>query len=65
MLVLSRTLAACSAYQALGTAVGCAVRRFEELAYADAATYMEDGRALFTGSTEEVRTRLRLMGASV
>eukprot|EP00878_Enallax_costatus_P029133 GHUV01031563.1.p1 GENE.GHUV01031563.1~~GHUV01031563.1.p1 ORF type:complete len:122 (+),score=18.55 GHUV01031563.1:266-631(+) len=39
--------------------------RFEELAYADAASYMEDGRVVFTGSPEQMKARLRAMGASV
>lgn len=39
--------------------------RFEELAFADAATYMEEGRVVFTGSAEQMRTRLRRMGATV
>lgn len=39
--------------------------RFEELEYADAASYMEDGRIAFTGSPEQLRQRLRGMGATV
>jgi Fe-S cluster assembly ATPase SufC len=39
--------------------------RFEELAYADAASYMEDGRVVFTGSPEQMTARLRAMGASI
>jgi hypothetical protein len=39
--------------------------RFEELAYADAASYMEDGRVVFTGSPDQMKARLRAMGASV
>eukprot|EP00877_Chromochloris_zofingiensis_P014828 jgi/Chrzof1/959/Cz01g34350.t1 len=39
--------------------------RFEELRYADSASYMEDGRVVFTGSPDEVRQRLRTMGATV
>ena len=39
--------------------------RFEELEYADAASYMEDGRIVFTGSPQQLRERLRAMGATV
>lgn len=39
--------------------------RFEELAYADAASYMEDGKVVFTGSPAQMTARLRAMGASV
>jgi hypothetical protein len=39
--------------------------RFEELAYADAASYMEDGRVVFTGSPDQMKARLRAMGANV
>ncbi|WIA33020.1 hypothetical protein OEZ86_006177 [Tetradesmus obliquus] len=38
--------------------------RFEELAYADAASYMEDGRVVFTGSPDQMKARLRAMGAN-
>jgi hypothetical protein len=40
-------------------------KRFEELEYADAASYMEAGRIVFTGSPEQLRQRLRGMGATV
>jgi hypothetical protein len=39
--------------------------RFEELEYADAASYMEDGRIVFTGSPDQLRQRLRGMGATL
>lgn len=39
--------------------------RFEELEYADAASYMENGRVVFTGSPAQMVARLRSMGASV
>ena len=39
--------------------------RFEELEYADAASYMEGGRIVFTGSPEQLRQRLRGMGATL
>ncbi|KAF6254440.1 P-loop containing nucleoside triphosphate hydrolase protein [Scenedesmus sp. NREL 46B-D3] len=39
--------------------------RFEELAYADAASYMEDGRVVFTGSPHQMKARLRALGARV
>jgi ABC-type branched-subunit amino acid transport system ATPase component len=39
--------------------------RFEELEYADAASYMEGGRIVFTGSPEQLRQRLKAMGATL
>eukprot|EP00775_Hariotina_reticulata_P004769 gene4769-5019_t len=39
--------------------------RFEELDYADAASYMENGRVVFTGSPQQMKERLRGMGAPV
>jgi len=39
--------------------------RFEELAYADAASYMEDGKVVFTGSPAQMTARLKAMGASI
>ncbi len=39
--------------------------RFEELQYADAASYMEGGKIVFTGSPEQLRQRLKSMGATV
>lgn len=39
--------------------------RFEELEYADAASYMENGQVVFTGSPEQMRERLRAMGAAL
>jgi energy-coupling factor transporter ATP-binding protein EcfA2 len=39
--------------------------RFEELEYADAASYMEDGKVVFTGSPAQMVARLKSMGASV
>lgn len=44
------------------TATAC---RFEELAYADAASYMDDGKVVFTGSPSQMVARLKSMGASV
>lgn len=45
--------------------VTVSVCRFEELEYADAASYMENGRVVFTGSPAQMVARLRSMGASV
>jgi hypothetical protein len=39
--------------------------RFEELEYADAASYMENGEVVFTGSPAQMVARLRSMGAGV
>jgi hypothetical protein len=39
--------------------------RFEELEYADAASYMENGEVVFTGSPAQMVARLRSMGARV
>lgn len=39
--------------------------RFEELEYADAASYMEDGRLAFTGSPHELKEYMRGLGARV
>jgi len=39
--------------------------RFEELEFADAATYMKDGRAVFTGTSTEMIEFLRKEGARV
>ncbi len=39
--------------------------RFEELAYADAASYMEDGRIQFTGTPTQLKEHLRGLGAIV
>ncbi len=39
--------------------------RFEELEYADAASYMQDGRVAFTGSAQEMRRYLKQLGAPV
>ncbi|EFJ47198.1 hypothetical protein VOLCADRAFT_61738 [Volvox carteri f. nagariensis] len=39
--------------------------RFEELQFADAASYMEDGRVVFTGTPDEAKLFLRKRGAPV
>lgn len=39
--------------------------RFEELEYADAASYMENGEVVFTGSPAQMVARLRSMGARI
>lgn len=39
--------------------------RFEELEYADSATYMEAGRAVFSGPPARVRDYLRQLGATL
>ncbi|KXZ56381.1 hypothetical protein GPECTOR_1g338 [Gonium pectorale] len=39
--------------------------RFEELQFADAASYMEDGRVVFTGTPEETKAYMRGLGAPV
>eukprot|EP00197_Chlamydomonas_leiostraca_P002075 CAMPEP_0202858368 /NCGR_PEP_ID=MMETSP1391-20130828/935_1 /ASSEMBLY_ACC=CAM_ASM_000867 /TAXON_ID=1034604 /ORGANISM="Chlamydomonas leiostraca, Strain SAG 11-49" /LENGTH=280 /DNA_ID=CAMNT_0049537283 /DNA_START=193 /DNA_END=1035 /DNA_ORIENTATION=+ len=39
--------------------------RFEELAYADSASYMEDGRVVFSGKPDEIRGYLRKLGATL
>lgn len=39
--------------------------RLEELEYADAVSYMEAGRVVFSGSPQEVRDFLRNLGAHV
>ncbi len=39
--------------------------RFEELEYADSASYMQEGKIVFTGKPERVRTFLRSLGAPV
>ncbi|KAJ9527275.1 hypothetical protein QJQ45_025576, partial [Haematococcus lacustris] len=39
--------------------------RFEELEYADQASYMEEGRVVFTGSPQEMRAFLSSLGAPV
>jgi ABC-type glutathione transport system ATPase component len=39
--------------------------RFEELEYADSASYMKEGKIIFTGGPEEMRAFLRKEGAAV
>jgi ABC-type transport system involved in cytochrome bd biosynthesis fused ATPase/permease subunit len=39
--------------------------RFEELEYADSASYMKGGRIIYTGSPDEMRAFLRREGATV
>jgi ABC-type glutathione transport system ATPase component len=39
--------------------------RFEELEYADSASYMQDGRIVCTGRPERMRSFLRNLGAPV
>jgi hypothetical protein len=39
--------------------------RFEELEYADAATYMEDGQVVFSGSPAELKQYIKRLGAVV
>lgn len=39
--------------------------RFEELVYADSATYMQDGRVAYSGSPEDVKAFMRKLGAPV
>lgn len=39
--------------------------RFEELESADEASYMQDGKVVFTGSPEQMRSFLRSLGAPV
>ena len=39
--------------------------RFEELESADAASYMENGRVVFTGTPAEMRDFLKRLGAPV
>ncbi|GLC35940.1 hypothetical protein PLESTM_000384900 [Pleodorina starrii] len=39
--------------------------RFEELQFADAASYMEDGRVVFTGTPDEAKVFLRDLGAPI
>lgn len=39
--------------------------RFEELEYADAATYMDDGKLVFTGPPARMKEYLSQLGATV
>ncbi|KAG2442970.1 hypothetical protein HXX76_003044 [Chlamydomonas incerta] len=39
--------------------------RFEELQFADAASYMENGRVVFTGTPDEAKAYMRKLGAPV
>eukprot|EP00983_Pelagomonas_calceolata_P074444 1152562-Pelagomonas_calceolata.AAC.2 len=39
--------------------------RFEELDYADAVSYMQDGRVVFTGKPADMRTFLKRIGAPI
>jgi ABC-type branched-subunit amino acid transport system ATPase component len=39
--------------------------RFEELAYADDATYMEAGRVVCSGPAADVAAHLRTLGATL
>lgn len=39
--------------------------RFEELEYADSASYMEDGQLVFTGTPAELKVYLKKLGATV
>lgn len=57
--------ATCIALRCADLHVRARARRFEELDYADAASYMEDGRVVFTGSPQQMKARLRAMGAAV
>lgn len=39
--------------------------RFEELQYADEASYMQDGKVVFTGKPEDLKAYIRKLGAPV
>lgn len=39
--------------------------RFEELEYADAATYMDGGKVVFSGSPAAMKQHLTRLGATV
>ena len=39
--------------------------RFEELEFADTASYMQDGRVVFTGTPAEMHAYLKRIGAPV
>jgi hypothetical protein len=41
------------------------VARFEELQYADGASYMDAGRVVISGSVDQLRAHLRAAGAVV
>lgn len=52
----------CSPYARLGP---FGPHRFEELQFADAASYMENGRVVFTGTPDEAKAYMRKLGAPV